>query len=24
VCVPGCNSDAQCPGITSCQNGQCA
>jgi hypothetical protein len=24
VCVPGCHSDAQCPGVTSCQaNGQC-
>jgi hypothetical protein len=22
-CVPGCKTDAQCPGITSCENGQC-
>jgi 3D (Asp-Asp-Asp) domain-containing protein len=22
-CVPGCHSDAQCPGVTSCQGGQC-
>jgi len=22
-CVPGCRSNAQCPGVTSCQAGQC-
>jgi 3D (Asp-Asp-Asp) domain-containing protein len=22
-CVPGCHSDAQCPGVSSCQSGQC-
>jgi hypothetical protein len=22
-CVPGCHSDAQCPGVTSCKSGQC-
>jgi hypothetical protein len=23
-CVPGCRSDAQCPGITTCNGGQCS
>jgi hypothetical protein len=22
-CVPGCHSDAQCPGNTSCVSGSC-
>jgi 3D (Asp-Asp-Asp) domain-containing protein len=22
-CVPGCHSNAQCPGVTTCQSGQC-
>jgi hypothetical protein len=22
-CVPGCHSDANCPGVTTCQSGQC-
>lgn len=23
-CVPGCKTNAQCPGITTCKNGQCS
>ncbi|MCC6899503.1 MAG: hypothetical protein IT377_11045 [Polyangiaceae bacterium] len=23
-CVPGCKTNAQCPGVTTCKNGQCA
>jgi hypothetical protein len=23
-CVPGCHSNAQCPGVTKCKNGQCS
>jgi hypothetical protein len=22
-CVPGCNTDAQCPGVKRCVSGQC-
>lgn len=22
-CIPGCHMDAQCPGVTTCQSGQC-